>query len=107
MSAEEATKKVYTMLQLSNKSDQSITATMGNADFKAITDPQSAAVSAVTSFGKDTRDQGNKEKAASLNTALMATETGINDLIAKITPATALVNNGYILAVDSDTLNSL
>ena len=83
MSAEEATKKVYTMLQLSNKSDQSITATMGNADFKAITDPQSAAVSAVTSFGKDTRDQGNKEKAASLNTALMATETGINDLIAK------------------------
>ena len=83
MSAEEATKKVYTMLQLSNKKDQSITATMGNADFKAITDPQSAAVSAVTSFGKDTKDQGNKEKAASLNTALMATETGINDLIAK------------------------
>jgi TP901 family phage tail tape measure protein len=83
MSAEEATKKVYTMLQLSNKKDQSITATMGNADFKAITDPQSAAVSAVTSFGKDTKDQGNKEKAASLNTALQATETGINDLIAK------------------------
>ena len=83
MSADEATKKVYTMLQLSNKKDQSITATMGNAQFKAITDPQSAAVSAVTSFGADTRDQGNKEKAASLNTALMATETGINDLIAK------------------------
>ncbi len=83
MSADEATKKVYTMLQLSNKKDQSITATMGNAQFKAITDPQSAAVSAVTSFGVDTRDQGNKEKAASLNTALMATETGINDLIAK------------------------
>ena len=83
MSAEEATKKVYTMLQLSNKKDQSITATLGNAGFKEITDPQTAAVSAVTSFGKDTKDQGNKEKAASLNTALMATETGINDLIAK------------------------
>ncbi len=83
MSAEEATKKVYTMLQLSNKKDQSITATLGNAAFKAITDPQTAAVSAVTSFGADTKDQGNKEKAASLNTALMATETGINDLIAK------------------------
>jgi TP901 family phage tail tape measure protein len=83
MSAEEATKKVYTMLQLSNKKDQSITATMGNKDFKNITDAQTAAVSSVTSFGKDTRDQGNKEKAASLNTALMATETGINDLIAK------------------------
>lgn len=83
MSAEDATKKVYTMLQLSNKKDQSITATLGNAQFKAITDPQSAAVSAVTSFGADTKDQGNKEKAASLNTALMATETGINDLIAK------------------------
>jgi TP901 family phage tail tape measure protein len=83
MSAEEATKKVYTMLQLSNKKDQSITATMGNKDFKNITDAQTAAVSSVTSFGKDTRDQGKKEKAASLNTALMATETGINDLIAK------------------------
>jgi uncharacterized protein YoaH (UPF0181 family) len=83
MSADEATKKVFTMLQLSNKKDQSITATMGNNSFKNITDPQSAAVSAVTSFGADTRDQGNKEKAASLNTALMATETGINDLIAK------------------------
>mgnify|MGYP000975892926 CR=1 FL=1 len=83
MSADEATKKVFTMLQLSNKKDQSITATMGNNSFKNITDPQSAAVSAVTSFGADTKDQGNKEKAASLNTALMATETGINDLIAK------------------------
>lgn len=83
MSAEDATKKVYTMLQLSNKKDQSITATLGNAQFKAITDPQTAAVSAVESFGADTRDQGNKEKVMSLNTALMATETGINDLMAK------------------------
>jgi hypothetical protein len=83
MSAEEATKKIYTMLQLSNKKDQSITATLGNADFKAITDPQSAAVSAVTSFGEDTKTQGNKEKAAQLNTALTATETAINDLIEK------------------------
>jgi len=83
MSADEATKKVFTMLQLSNKKDQSITATIGNAKFKNITDPQSAAVSAVTSFGTDTRDQGSKERAMSLNTALMATETGINDLIAK------------------------
>ncbi len=83
MSAEEATKKVYTMLQLSNKKDQSITATIGNSQFKAITDAQTAAVSSVTSFGKDTRDQGNKEKAAAFNTALMATETAINDLMAK------------------------
>jgi TP901 family phage tail tape measure protein len=83
MSAEEATKKIYTMLQLSNKSDQSITATMGNNSFKKITDAQTSAVSAVESFGRDTADQGPAEKAASLNTALMATETGINDLIEK------------------------
>jgi TP901 family phage tail tape measure protein len=83
MSADEATKKIFTMLQLSNKKDQSITATMGNNSFKKILDPQTAAVSAVESFGRDTKDQGNKEKAASLNTALMATETGINDLMAK------------------------
>ncbi len=83
MSADEATKKVYTMLRLSNKKDQAITATMGNAQFKNITDAQTAAVSAVSTFGKSTRNEGSKERAASLNTALMATETAINDLIAK------------------------
>jgi TP901 family phage tail tape measure protein len=83
MSADEATKKVFTMLQLSNKKDQSITATMGNSKFRSIIDAQTAAVSSVESFGTDTKTQGNKEKAASLNTALMATETGINDLIEK------------------------
>jgi TP901 family phage tail tape measure protein len=83
MSAEEATKKIYTMLRLSNKKDQAITATMGNAKFKAITDPQTAAISAVSSFGQATRNEGSEEKAIALNNALMATETGINDLIAK------------------------
>jgi uncharacterized protein YoaH (UPF0181 family) len=83
MSADEATKKVYTMLRLSNKKDQSITATMGNSQFRNINDAQSAAVASVTDFGKSTRNEGSKERAASLNTALMATETGINDLIAK------------------------
>jgi TP901 family phage tail tape measure protein len=83
MSAEDATKKVYTMLRLSNKKDQSITATMGNSQFRGITDAQTAAVSSVTSFGQSTRTEGKKERAASLNTALMATETAINDLIAK------------------------
>ena len=83
MSAEEATKKIYTMLQLSNDADQAISATLGNADFKKIQDAQTAAVSAVGSFGKATRSEGDKEKALSLNTALMATETGINDLIDK------------------------
>jgi TP901 family phage tail tape measure protein len=83
MSADEATKKVYTMLKLSNKKDQSITATMGNAEFRKISDPQSAAVSSVDSFGKSTRNEGRKERAVALNTALVATETGINDLIAK------------------------
>jgi hypothetical protein len=71
------------MLRLSNKKDQAITATMGNSQFKAITDSQTAAVSSVTSFGKSTRDEGSKERAAALNTALMATETAINDLMAK------------------------
>lgn len=83
MSAEEATKKIYTMLQLSNKKDQSITATMGNNQFKKITDSQTAAVSSVSDFGKSTRNEGAGERAAALNTALMATEAGINDLIAK------------------------
>ena len=83
MSADEATKKVYTMLRLSNKKDQAITATIGNKDFRNIKDAQTAAVGAVTDFGSATRTEGKKERAAALNTALMATETGINDLIAK------------------------
>jgi hypothetical protein len=83
MSAEEATKKIYTMLQLSNKKDQSISATIGNNKFSSITDPQSAAVSSVNSFGEATRNEGNVEKALAFNNALAATETGINDIIAK------------------------
>lgn len=83
MSAEEATKKVYTMLRLSNKRGQAVTATIGNADFNKIKDAQTAAVGAVTDFGQSTRTEGNKERAAALNTALMATETAINDLITK------------------------
>ena len=83
MSAESATKKIYTMLQLSNKSSQSVTATMGNAKFRKITDAQTAAVGAVSDLGKATRNEGSRERAAALNTALMATENGINDLIAK------------------------
>jgi len=90
MSAEEATKKVYTMLQLSNKSDQAITATIGNKTFSAITDPQTAAVSAVTSFGDSVvRGDGSKEKELALNTALMATETAITDLVEKRARAAA------------------
>jgi len=83
MSAEEATKKIYTMLQLSNKKDQSISATIGNNKFSVITDSQSAAVSSVNSFGEATRNEGSVEKALSFNNALAATETGINDIIAK------------------------
>jgi uncharacterized protein YoaH (UPF0181 family) len=96
MSADEATKKVYTMLRLSNKKDQAITATVGNAEFKGITDAQTAAVASVTDFGKTTRTEGKKERAASLNTALMATETAINDLIAKRERLVAKDNTGKV-----------
>ena len=83
MSAEEATKKIYTMLTLSNDADQAFSATIGSAAFKKVLDPQSAAVSSLSSFTGAVKNEGDKEKALSLNTALMATETGINDLIAK------------------------
>jgi uncharacterized protein YoaH (UPF0181 family) len=96
MSADEATKKVYTMLRLSNKKDQAVTATLGNADFKNITDAQTAAVASVTDFGQTTRTEGKKERAASLNTALMATETAINDLIAKRERLVAKDNTGKV-----------
>jgi TP901 family phage tail tape measure protein len=84
MSAEDATKKVYTMLMMSNKSSQSVTATTGNALFNRVKDPLSNAKYAAADFGNTVNaGEGPVEKELSLNTALMATETAINDLIAK------------------------
>lgn len=83
MSAEDATKKIYTMLKLSNKSGQATSATLGNGAFKAMDTTQEVAVSSITTYGEATRHEGTEEQALALNTALMATETAINDVMAE------------------------
>ena len=54
-------------------------------------------------FTNNASSMKSKLLSISKNNLLYLTVVKINDLIAKTTPATALVNNGYILAVDSDT----
>ena len=61
MSAEDATKKIYTLISLSNKSDLA-GKTISSSGFKRVTDPTSAAVSSIkqlnkTISAKDTADQ--------------------------------------------------
>ena len=83
MSAEEATKKLYAALQLSDQANQARSATMQNPLFNSIKDPQTNAVQAVVDFGASRKNEGKKEQALSFNTATQAIETAINDLIEK------------------------
>jgi len=81
-SAEEAAKKVYTLFNLSNKSGMSA-GVLNTEAFKKITDAQSAAVSAVGSFNYAKAFENSRDAAAALNTALMAINNGIDDLVSK------------------------
>jgi TP901 family phage tail tape measure protein len=80
MSAEEATKKIYTMFKLSNKASSAVAATVGNTRFNQISDPQTAAVAAVGGY-KSASKEGGVEGANAVNTALTAIDTGIQDSI--------------------------
>jgi len=83
MSAEDATKKIYTMFKLSNKGSSALSATVGNKSFNRITDVQTAAIGAVSSYGKSTTTEGGQAQAAALNTAMTAIDSGISEIIAK------------------------
>ena len=83
MSAEEATKKLYAALQLSDQANQARSATIQNPLFNSIKDPQTNAVQAAVDFGLSRKNEGKKEQSLSFNTATQAIETAINDLIEK------------------------
>ena len=55
VSAEEASKKIYTAFQLSNKAIYAGGATFGNAGFSAITNAKTSAVSSIGTFGLATQ----------------------------------------------------
>ena len=87
-SADTATKKIYAMFKLSNKSALSLSATLGNQSFNRITDAQTAAIGAVSTYGKSVSSGASgADKAAALNTALTAIDTGISEIVAKSTKA--------------------
>ena len=78
MSAEDATKKIYAMFKLSNKQGLAASSTVGNSTFNAITDAESAAVNAVSTYGASAK-QGGREGAGALNTGLQSIDTAIAD----------------------------
>ena len=88
MSAEEATKKIYTLLQLSNKSSQT-TSAMSTKPFMDIVNAQTAAVSALKTFNYAKTFENAKDQASALNTALTAIDMSISDLYGKAEKAAA------------------
>jgi hypothetical protein len=82
MAADEATKKIFAMFQMSNKANLSIAATTGNKAFNRITDAKTASIFAVRDYGTATKTQREgSAQAAQFNTAMSAVEAGIQQRI--------------------------
>ena len=82
LSAEEASKRIYTLFNLSNKANMAINV-LNTAKFREIVDAQTAAASAVDSFNYSRSFENTKDQASALNTALTALNTGVEDLFTK------------------------
>jgi hypothetical protein len=82
LSAEDATKKIWAMFQMSNKAKDAATFTLGNSKFSKIKTAQDAAAQAVGGYSNAAKE-GGREGAGAVNTGLNAIDTGIQDLIAK------------------------
>jgi len=83
MSADEATKKIYAMFALSQKSGMAASSTVGNKDFSAIQDAQGAAVGSLKGYNSAARLGEAQAQAAALNTSLTAIDSGISEIISK------------------------
>jgi TP901 family phage tail tape measure protein len=82
LSAEDATKKIWAMFQMSNKAKDAAAFTLGNSKFSKIKTAQDAAAQAVGGYSNAAKE-GGREGAGAVNTGLNAIDTGIQDLIAK------------------------
>ena len=82
LSAEDATKKIWAMFQMSNKAKDAAAFTLGNSKFTKIKTAQDAAAQAVGGYGNAAKE-GGREGAGAVNTGLNAIDTGIQDLIDK------------------------
>lgn len=82
MSADAASKKIFTMFKLSDKAEKAGMFTVGNRAFKNIKTGQDAAEAAVNNYVPASA-QGGREGAAAVNTGLNAIQAGIIDSIEK------------------------
>jgi TP901 family phage tail tape measure protein len=82
MAADEATKKIYTMFQMSNKANLAVTATTGNKAFNRASDAKTSSLFAVRDYGTATTTQREgSAQAAQFNTAMSSVEAGIQQRI--------------------------
>ena len=101
MSADEATKKIYAMFALSQKSGMAASSTVGNKDFSAIQDAQGAAVGSLKGYNSAARLGEAKAQAAALNTSLTAIDSGISEIISKSEEAAKKDKSGHTEKISS------
>jgi len=80
MSAEEASKKIYTLFKVSDKAAYAVSA-VGSKGFGEIRNPETAAVSSIGTFNLAKDFQNTRDQAAQLFTALGAIESGVESIM--------------------------
>ena len=86
MSAEEATKKIFTLIKLSNKASIA-GAVISGSRFANIKTAEEGAVSAVGTFKESIKVGDAQAQANALNTALQAIDTGVESIYDKLVKA--------------------
>ena len=80
MSADDASKKIFTMFKMSSQAEKAGAFTVGNRAFRNIKTGQDAAVSAINNYVPASA-QGGREGAQAVQTGLTAIDAGIIDMI--------------------------
>ena len=93
MSSEEATKKIYAMFKVSKQSASALLATVNNPAFNKVVDAPTAAVSAISNYGRASRE-GGKEGAGAALTSMTAMDTAVEEMIKKSRKAAAKDKTG-------------
>lgn len=81
MSAEEASKKIYVLFDLSNKSSQKLAATFANADFTNIVDASTAATASIKTLNLALSKNDAQSQVNALNTAYSALSLAIENSV--------------------------
>ena len=93
LSADEATKKIYAMFKVSEKGSAALASTVKNSAFTNMTDAQTTAKYAVSSYAR-TSKQGGREGAGTVQTAMTAMDTAVQEAIDKSRKAATADKSG-------------